>query len=285
MAKSIRTIISKLGSACSSSMERRRSVKMPMRYADSASGAERVEAIANSQHSTDPILRFHTIIIQILHQTTTERILYKNFVQLYLIKNLHQTTTTTASMRGATTLYLIKNLHQTTTRLAGNHGRVWLYLIKNLHQTTTSNFRTRASQSCILSKIYIKPQLDASRPYIDVCCILSKIYIKPQQRSPPCLCVSCCILSKIYIKPQPGVDPARVGLVVSYQKSTSNHNFSDGYVSAKGLYLIKNLHQTTTHREPRETNRSCILSKIYIKPQRPATNQLIYCVIYQYHPH
>lgn len=93
MAKSIRTIISKLGSACSSSMERRRSVKMPMRYADSASGAERVEAIANSQHSTDPILRFHTIIIQILHQTTTERILYKNFVQLYLIKNLHQTTT------------------------------------------------------------------------------------------------------------------------------------------------------------------------------------------------
>ncbi len=182
MAKSIRTIISKLGSACSSSMERRRSVKMPMRYADSASGAERVEAIANSQHSTDPILRFHTIIIQILHQTTTERILYKNFVQLYLIKNLHQ--------------------------------------------TTTSNFRTRASQSCILSKIYIKPQRN-KRPRI-------QMPVVSYQKSTSNHNIR--VQNRLYFG------------VVSYQKSTSNHNVIGRRCRDRGVVSYQK--STSNHNKP-----------------------------------
>ena len=156
-----------------------------------------------------------------------------------------------------------------------------------------------------------------------------KFYIKPQ-RSASCTKTSCSyILSKIYIKPQRLLLWATTCTVVSYQKSTSNHN---AYVMVMAwivvvsyqkstsnhnrrteeeiemlLYLIKNLHQTTTNasltplccgcilskiyiKPQRDISAylstfSCILSKIYIKPQRPATNQLIYCVIYQYHPH
>ena len=36
----------------------------------------------------------------------------------------------------------------------------WLYLIEILHQTTTSQRNNPSRQRCILSKFYIKPQLD-----------------------------------------------------------------------------------------------------------------------------
>ena len=100
--------------------------------------------IANSQHSTDPILRFHTIIIQILHQTTTERILYKNFVQLYLIKNLHQNTT--------------------TWRFPPPR---WCYILSKIYIKPQQIISiVCGGGSCILSKIYIKPQRPATNQLI-----------------------------------------------------------------------------------------------------------------------
>ena len=83
-------------------------------------------------------------------------------------------------------------------------GRKALYLIEILHQTTTSPLASRAIWCCILSKFYIKPQLEGAlarrvgllylieilhqtttdRPAISHAqrCILSKFYIKPQRR-------------------------------------------------------------------------------------------------------
>ena len=272
MAKSIRTIISKLGSACSSSMERRRSVKMPMRYADSASGAERVEAIANSQHSTDPILRFHTIIIQILHQTTTTWrfppprwccILSKIYIKPQPAEM------TDSSSKGCilskiyikpqrprrrlrrhagcilskiyikpqliwydTTIIQVVSYQKSTSN--HNNGCRWSYICHVVsYQKSTSNHnkvatRQPRSLGCILSKIYIKPQLYISVRIKVRSCILSKIYIKPQLHSVNQLRYMRCILSKIYIKPQPTVYAFR---------------------RKDGLYLIKNLHQTTTPQE------------------------------------
>ena len=55
-----------------------------------------------------------------------------------------------------------------------------LYLIEILHQTTTAPPEKRNFISCILSKFYIKPQLNNPSTFEYARCILSKFYIKPQ---------------------------------------------------------------------------------------------------------
>ena len=79
--------------------------------------------------------------------------------------------------------------------------------------------------------------------------------------------VSCCILSKFYIKPQRTTTASKIVIVVSYRNSTSNHNFPPDYVTKEELYLIEILHQTTTEKIQKKPQKSCILSKFYIKPQ------------------
>ena len=77
-----------------------------------------------------------------------------------------------------------------------------LYLIEILHQTTTCPPVVVGSVCCILSKFYIKPQLQPSLALWLLGCILSKFYIKPQH-----------------------MDASRnIVYVVSYRNSTSNHN-------------------------------------------------------------
>ena len=81
-----------------------------------------------------------------------------------------------------------------------------LYLIEILHQTTTHCKCIQFTLCCILSKFYIKPQLQMYTIYFTFRCILSKFYIKPQR-----------------------VRPIRISLiVVSYRNSTSNHNRTTG---------------------------------------------------------
>ena len=143
-----------------------------------------------------------------------------------------------------------------------------LYLIEILHQTTTVALRRMDSESCILSKFYIKPQLIGKVIVLQGCCILSKFYIKPQLKALPQDNKTRCILSKFYIKPQQSLQMARrdrrcilskfyikpqrcaiheVSLpVVSYRNSTSNHNEEVDAAFVVQLYLIEILHQTTT---------------------------------------
>ena len=163
-------------------------------------------------------------LIEILHQTTTESKAFTCTPGLYLIEILHQTTTPLVLLVLALSLYLIEILHQTTTVSPALTKRIWLYLIEILHQTTTFSKLRPFSDSCILSKFYIKPQ--RRKRYADI--------------------RTCCILSKFYIKPQPMDDKECLRNVVSYRNSTSNHNFSARYALFVGLYLIEILHQTTT---------------------------------------
>ena len=55
--------------------------------------------------------------------------------------------------------------------------------------------------------------------------------------------------------------------VVSYRNSTSNHNCWSCILATILLYLIEILHQTTTKKIQKKSQKSCILSKFYIKPQ------------------
>ena len=105
------------------------------------------------------LLRYVLYLIEILHQTTTEMVAYISFILLYLIEILHQTTTIFYKLAQRLLLYLIEILHQTTTFLLEVRRVVPLYLIEILHQTTTVSLRLPPELRCILSKFYIKPQL------------------------------------------------------------------------------------------------------------------------------
>ena len=121
-------------------------------------------------------------------------------------------------------LYLIEILHQTTTPFEGFCPLSELYLIEILHQTTTSGLTRQIKRCCILSKFYIKPQLQMYTIYFTFRCILSKFYIKPQPRNDQPAFTQRCILSKFYIKPQHRERRGYADRVVSYRNSTSNHN-------------------------------------------------------------
>ena len=54
-------------------------------------------------------------LIEILHQTTTSRVVANHHIELYLIEILHQTTTKRKRYAANPELYLIEILHQTTT--------------------------------------------------------------------------------------------------------------------------------------------------------------------------
>ena len=79
-------------------------------------------------------------------------------IGLYLIEILHQTTTERHRKWRAAKLYLIEILHQTTTYGVLLDIVHQLYLIEILHQTTTGNLDDQRPERCILSKFYIKPQ-------------------------------------------------------------------------------------------------------------------------------
>ena len=85
-----------------------------------------------------------------------------NPTPLYLIEILHQTTTNKSTGLTPSALYLIEILHQTTTINQITVNTWELYLIEILHQTTTPFFIYCFLCRCILSKFYIKPQHRAS---------------------------------------------------------------------------------------------------------------------------
>ena len=111
----------------------------------------------------------------------------------------HNSLTTRYDSRG-----VVSYRNSTSNHNGGSRYSDWLelYLIEILHQTTTSQGNKWWTRCCILSKFYIKPQLEYKLNQIKEGCILSKFYIKPQHFD--------------YEK--------RINYVVSYRNSTSNHN-------------------------------------------------------------
>ena len=114
---------------------------------------------SNHNHIDTVRVDYMLYLIEILHQTTTQRqqhlrrpscILSKFYIKpqlrtpfrclafpLYLIEILHQTTTSTPVKGKKRALYLIEILHQTTTARRAGRALALLYLIEILHQTTT----------------------------------------------------------------------------------------------------------------------------------------------------
>ena len=142
---------------------------------------------------------------------------------MYLIEILHQTTTNRPHVKRFRRLYLIEILHQTTTPSSLTYSARPLYLIEILHQTTTTVAFSVATACCILSKFYIKPQ--PSRRRLPTCGVVS--YRNSTSNHNPVFpavdlvllylieilhqtttfwifnfCYYSCILSKFYIKPQ-----------------------------------------------------------------------------------
>ena len=168
-------------------------------------------------------------------------------------------------------LYLIEILHQTTTAATKHNLAIALYLIEILHQTTTIHAICRIKKSCILSKFYIKPQL----------------FVRWF------LCHSVVSYRNSTSNHNISISRSVSITVVSYRNSTSNHNLQLQDKTDSQLYLIEILHQTTTSRRRHKRKKalylieilhqtttcircalillSCILSKFYIKPQRPPT--------------
>ena len=125
--------------------------------------------------------------------------------------------------------------------------RVELYYIVSLHQTTTVCSEIAIIRSCIISFLYIKPQLICICGVKRIGCIISFLYIKPQLGLNVHVTIVGCIISFLYIKPQPMlymvfnsfsciisflyIKPQRTRgltcqrLVVLYRFSTSNHNY------------------------------------------------------------
>ena len=149
------------------------------------------------------------------------------------------------AIRSVTLLYLIEILHQTTTIDSQLDKSKPLYLIEILHQTTTLLLVVIQALGCILSKFYIKPQLD--HPSVGYCFVVSYRNSTSNHNS--------CLILLI------------LRMVVSYRNSTSNHNSAFVTRSDTLLYLIEILHQTTTFDFRPRFSPGCILSKFYIKPQ------------------
>ena len=149
-------------------------------------------------------------------------------------------------------MYLIEILHQTTTCRRFHNQIVLLYLIEILHQTTTRTFTAVILRGCILSKFYIKPQLD--HPSVGHCFVVS--YRNSTSNHNWKSFIVCNLV--LYL------------IEILHQTTTIACTMKFGRL----LYLIEILHQTTTHRGRDAARRRCILSKFYIKPQ-----QCSYCLV------
>ena len=156
-------------------------------------------------------------------------------------------------------LYYIVSLHQTTTSLCQNYNTLTLYYIVSLHQTTTSSSKYSVYICCIISFLYIKPQLTLI--FIIVMPVVLYRFSTSNHNS------HCGI--PLFIT------------VVLYRFSTSNHNGGSPYPRLGKLYYIVSLHQTTTKFTYLKVTLGCIISFLYIKPQLTLSEQFMIwsCII------
>ena len=102
---------------------------------------------------------------------------------------------------------------------------------------------------------------------MEIGCIISFLYIKPQLEVGRYLNEIGCIISFLYIKPQLYVTNALQHAVFLYRFLTSNQNSRVLYLLFSLLYYIVSLHQTTTTSLLAVPRCGCIISFLYIKPQ------------------
>ena len=183
-----------------------------------------------------------------LHQTTTGASDAELDALLYYIVSLHQTTTKPLRLKSRPYVVLYRFSTSNHNFLQGspyyhlvvlyrfstsNHNWKWtpkccprLYYIVSLHQTTTILKFYVLRKSCIISFLYIKPQL-APTNFIVFIVVLYRFSTSNHNS----ICTT-----------------LRFGWVVLYRFSTSNHNLRQLWNMIQKLYYIVSLHQTTTYR-------------------------------------
>ena len=123
------------------------------------------------------------------------------------------------------------------------------------------------ARRCILSKFYIKPQLQSAL-FLFIRVVSYRNSTSNHNRRSPMLP----LLLVVSYRNSTSNHNSSIGrkkfpFVVSYRNSTSNHNKMSNVKLPTLLYLIEILHQTTTSSHTCLISLSCILSKFYIKPQ------------------
>ena len=111
--------------------------------------------------------------------------------------------------------------HNYMTKISYING---LFPISVLHQTTTGCDCSPHRCSCFPYPFYIKPQLAARGDACRRGCFPYPFYIKPQQRTGNGPGSDSCFPYPFYIKPQLRPGGFEQVKVVSYIRSTSNHN-------------------------------------------------------------
>ena len=146
-----------------------------------------------------------------------------------------------------------------------------LYLIEILHQTTTTEGEAAHFSSCILSKFYIKPQLNMlnlrSKKVVSYRNSTSNHNSYSREYDSKSLYLIE-ILHQTTTSRAAGRIHPRLYLIEILHQTTTMNSFTSVSMS---LYLIEILHQTTTFCRAVLSLMRCILSKFYIKPQRRAS--------------
>ena len=121
-----------------------------------------------------------------------------------------------------------------------------LYLIEILHQTTTRLSSLLPFCCCILSKFYIKPQLNGLSLY--AYWVVSYRNSTSNHNSRAAGTVAAGVVSYRNSTSNHNFESLHLDAlsVVSYRNSTSNHNRVRRVAYSSKLYLIEILHQTTT---------------------------------------
>ena len=144
-------------------------------------------------------------------------------------------------------MYIVRFLHQTTTTVRPYYLLPALYIVRFLHQTTTWKRILIAYQGCISSVSYIKPQPGEDGKVVLSGCISSVSYIKPQLRQAFTRAV------EVVYRPFPTSNHnlpfvRSMPMNVVYRPfPTSNHNSFSLALIFLVLYIVRFLHQTTTH--------------------------------------
>ena len=184
-------------------------------------------------------------LIEILHQTTTRRLLCRQAVGLYLIEILHQTTTADCPMKIFVSCILSKFYIKPQLRLP---ERVVDRVVS--YRNSTSNHNGTSDRSCQLSVVSYRNSTSNHNWKSFIVCNLVLYLIE--------------ILHQTTTDDEIDQIWAELYLIEILHQTTTVNMLRIG---SRQLYLIEILHQTTTPLWHLRRLRCCILSKFYIKPQ------------------
>ena len=160
-----------------------------------------------------------------------------------------------------------------------------LYLIEILHQTTTASTVLLASRGCILSKFYIKPQLNIETS-IPITVVSYRNSTSNHNASRPIIwTIKLYLIEILHQTTTQSINGRMLILLYLIEILHQTTTIRRWETNLDWLYLIEILHQTTTLSCILFLICRCILSKFYIKPQRITPDYLNYqgCILSKFY--